>query len=132
MLFPLQRNMSRLWILLHLLWLSAEDIRDQELSMFPIMVLGISGLVRAVAAGGRVEWIPGICLLALGAVTGERIGYGDGWLVLALGAWLERLELLRILGIGFLFWILFGTLTGKKEIPLVTFLTGAYLIGGCL
>lgn len=118
-----------IWVLAHLLLLSAEDLKEHQISMPVILELGGTGFLYGMFTGHVPQLIPGCLLLFLGRVSREQIGYGDGWLFLALGMWLDLPELL---------WILFwgmgsGTLTAlflrKKELPLVPFLTMAYVIG---
>jgi len=121
--------MDRFWLLLHFVWLSAEDIREGELSMAVIAELGITGIIRAVRTGTAVEWVPGIILLFVGYATKEGIGYGDGWFVLALGAWLPLFCLLRVLGLGFLYCVIAAAVLGRKELPFVPFLAAAYITG---
>lgn len=122
--------MIRWWILGHLLWLSAEDIREGQISMALVAELGVSGLIHTLIMGGTAACLPGILLLGVGRVSRERVGYGDGWLLLALGMWLPLWELLRVLGLGFLFCTIYGAAAGKKEVPFVPFLTAAYVTGG--
>lgn len=122
--------MSRLWITGHLFLLSVEDMREGRISMLLVAELGLTGLARMLRMGGAAEWIPGTLLLCLGCVTKEKIGYGDGWLVLALGMWLSLYELFFLLELGILFCVVFALLTGRKELPLVPFLTAAYVLGG--
>ncbi len=121
--------MDRFWLLLHFLWLSAEDIREGELSLAVIAELGITGMIRAVRTGNTIEWVPGIILLCVGYATKEGIGYGDGWLVLSLGAWLSLSGLLQVLGLGFLYCVIAAAILGRKEFPFVPFLTAAYITG---
>lgn len=124
--------MSGLWILGHFLWLSIEDMRKGQLSLAVIAELGMTGLIRLIWSHGTAAWLPGIFLLWAGYISKERIGYGDGWLILALGAWLSAEELFRLLGLGFLYCVVFGVVSGKQELPFVPFLTAAYITGGGL
>lgn len=122
--------MIRWWILGHLLWLSVEDIREGQISMALVAELGVSGLIHALSMGSAVAWLPGVLLLGVGHISREGIGYGDGWLLLALGTWMPFRELLRLLGLGFLLCVIYGAVAGKKEIPFVPFLTVVYVTGG--
>ncbi|MDE6961934.1 MAG: hypothetical protein K2P27_13925, partial [Lachnospiraceae bacterium] len=56
-------------------------------------------------------------------------GYGDGWLILALEMWLSVPELLYLLFLGIGMGTLYGFCFRIREVPLVPFLTAAYLIG---
>lgn len=128
-LFPLRQMMERLWILGHLLYLSAEDIGERQISMLVILELGVTGLLYILASGHIPQPLPGFLLLLLGYVSREQIGYGDGWLMLALGMWLDFSKLLWMLFLGMGMGSLYACLSHKKELPLVPFLAAAYVIG---
>lgn len=57
---------------------------------FFLAVVGASAdrLLTALWNGREMVWFPGLFLLVVGKLSGERIGLGDGWLLLALGMWL--------------------------------------------
>lgn len=128
-MLPLQCAMSRIWIFVHLLALSAEDIWERQLFMPAILELGFIGLIRMVWSPDTPAVLPGILLLAAGYVTGERIGYGDGWLILALGMWLDNAELIRMLLTGSSLACVCGIFLRRREVPFVPFLAAAYVIG---
>ena len=115
--------MSVLWVFLHLLILSWEDMKDQMLSFWLLLELLLTGLLTALWNGREIVWFPGLFLLVVGKLSGERIGLGDGWLLLALGMWLPYGMLMEILFLGLLAGAGYGILSGKKEIPLVPFFT---------
>lgn len=123
------REVNFWWVLIHLVFLSWEDIRERQLSMAVILELGLSGLVPVLWQGHKPGFLLGFFLLLIGVLTQEGIGYGDGYLMLALGMWLSFEELWKLLltGVGVL--SLYGVCTRKKELPLVPFLTIGYLIG---
>lgn len=123
------RRVSRVWVLFHLLYLSVEDLRDHQISMIVVLELLGSGLLYGLAAGHFPQLFPGCMMLLAGYASREQIGYGDGWLMLALGMWLELTELLWMLFIGMGLGGLSALLLHKKELPLVPFLTAAYMIG---
>ena len=91
----------------------------------------LTGLLSALWSGRKVAWIPGLFLLIVGKLSGEKIGLGDGWLLLALGMWLPYETLLEVMFFGLLTGAGYGVLLGKKEIPLVPFFTfGVVLMTG--
>lgn len=94
--------MSVLWVFLHLLILSWEDMKDQMLSFWLLLELLLTGLLTALWNGREMVWFPGLFLLVVGKLSGERIGLGDGWLLLALGMWLPYEILMGILFLGLL------------------------------
>lgn len=116
------------WVLIHLIILSVEDIRNRQLSVLLILELGLGGLVYVLYGGHRPEPGLGILLLAFGYGTKEKIGYGDGYLMLALGMWLSDAALLKIFFLGICMASLYGVCMQKRELPLVPFLTMAYMM----
>jgi len=116
------------WVGLHLLYLSVEDIRDRQISMTLVAELGGTGLLYSIFTGHRPCLFPGLLLLLAGLLSEEAIGYGDGWLILAMGAWMGMEELLFILFLGTLLGLGFALCFRKREIPLVPFLSAAYFL----
>ena len=114
---------SSIWVLAHLLYLSAEDLKEHQVSMIVVLELLGSGLLYGLTVGHTPQPVPGCLLLLLGYISREQIGYGDGWLILSLT------ELLWVLFGGTGLGGLYGFLFHKKELPLVPFLTAAYMIG---
>lgn len=133
-MLPLQsvKGMRELWILGHLLFLSAEDIKERQVSLAVIGELGVTGVLGGLTAGRLPQPLPGLLLLAAGYCSKEMIGYGDGWLLVALGMWLSAGELFFLLFLGMGLAALSGTLFHRKELPLVPYLTAAYVIGAYL
>lgn len=97
---------------------------------FFLAVVGASAdrLLTALWNGREMVWFPGLFLLVVGKLSGERIGLGDGWLLLALGMWLPYEILMGILFLGLLAGAGYGILSGKKEIPLVPFFTVGFVL----
>lgn len=60
-----------LWILLHLLYLSVEDIRERQVSLFVIAELGGTGMIYALIVGYVPQPLPGILILLLGRFSNE-------------------------------------------------------------
>ena len=107
----------------HLLLLSFQDIRDRELSFAVLLEFLGAGLICAFATGTEVCLWPGMTLLLLAAASGEKIGYGDGWLILGMGMWCSAEEIVSVLCAGA------GILRKEKELPFVPFLTAGYIAG---
>ena len=118
-----------MWIMCHLLWLAVEDAREKEVSMWIICELGVTGLISGLSAGRSICIWPGVFLLLFSVFSNEQVGYGDSWLILALGAWLSTEELLWMLVCGLGLAIGWALLVKKREIPLVPFLAAAYCLG---
>lgn len=88
------------------------------------LILGISSLS---------EWvyglIPGLLLIIIAKLTEEKIGYGDGILLLILGNFMYFTEVWKLLQTAFLFVMIFSILLviskkgdRKCEIPFLPFL----------
>lgn len=119
-----------MWILIHLLLLAAEDIMEGQLFLPAIFELAVTGFIRTQKEDLLFRLLPGIFALLLARVSKEQIGYGDGWLLVALGFCLEKSELYQILYESIALCILTALLIKKKEMPFVPFLAVAYLTGG--
>lgn len=120
--------MSRWWILLNLLVLSLEDIKEGQLSMAVIFQLAVTGGIHAAYTGQMPSVGPGLFLLGFGFFSGEKIGYGDGWLMVALGMWMTLPELFSVFSMGVGLCALYGICKKRPEVPLAPFLTFGYLI----
>lgn len=118
------------WVCIHLFLLAAEDAETGFLSMHVIGSLGISGAIAAGMPVRPTAWLPGMALLVIGYLSDERIGYGDGYLALALGFWMNVRELAEMLGGGILAAVCVSAVTGKKELPLTPFLAAVYVLRG--
>ena len=115
-------------VFVSLLLLAAEDIKERQLSVWIIGVLAVVGAVSCMIENRTPGWVPGMGCLLFGRLTKEKIGYGDGWLILALGMWMSIYDLCVLLMFGMVFCLVYAWLFGKKELPFVPFLTAAYLV----
>lgn len=113
----------------HLLLLSLQDIRDRELSFAVLLEFLGTGLICAFATGTEVCLWPGMTFLLLAAASGEKIGYGDGWLILGMGMWCPAEEIVSVLLMGCVLCTGAGILRKEKELPFVPFLTAGYIAG---
>lgn len=90
--------------LLGLLPMVVQDMRYRKISCLIIYVFLLTGGVNAYLTRMGLEIsmsiLPGAVMLILCFLTNEKIGYGDGLVVLALGLWLGFEELLYALLIG--------------------------------
>lgn len=87
-----------------------------------------------------VNYLPGIFLLLLGWLSSEKIGYGDGIVVLLMGLYLELHQLFPAVILGFLLAACFGIITiwkknreekWKVEVPYIPFfLAGTVVVFG--
>lgn len=119
-----------MWVLIHLLLLAIEDILEGQLYLPVVFELAVTGFIKTKKEDLLIRLFPGTFSLLLAKVSGEQIGYGDGWLLVALGFWLEGPRLYLMLYESMVLCILTALFLGKKEMPFVPFLTAAYMIGG--
>ena len=89
---------------LYLLLGTVQDIQKRKISNCYLWIGGIIGFVFRIInlkeeSYSFSEWllalIPGVILLLLAKVTGEKIGFGDGWVVIILGNFMTILEISR-------------------------------------
>ncbi len=117
-------------------FLSWEDIKKKEISLFVLIVSGSIALLCLIAENG-IEivhivgcMLPGMLLLALSLISQEKIGYGDGATVLVLGFWTDMDFCVATLAIAFLLtgcYAIFLLLKRRKDekIPFIPFLLAA-------
>lgn len=110
-----------------------QDLRKQEILLFPTVLGAALGIVYKCLEGGTdaagmlAALLPGGILLLLSFALGQKIGTGDALAVLEVGAWEEAETTWMILLAGFFAaaagaGIFFLFRKKKKEIPFVPFL----------
>ena len=123
---------------LYLFWGAWQDIQRRKITNTYLWAGGMGGIVNIVVSWVSEktsfgEWlgalIPGIILLAIAKITGEKIGMGDGWIIIILGNFLNMKEIWYLIHISvmiiFLFSIilLFTKKVGKEyQIPFLPFI----------
>lgn len=128
----------------YLLWGSLQDIRERKITDSYLRIGEIGSLIHRViwflsGISSFSEWIygllPGVFLLIVAKLTGEKIGYGDGILLLILGNFLHFKEVWMLLQTALLllmifsFSLIFSKKADKKcEIPFLPFLWLAHTI----
>lgn len=134
--------------------MSIQDIRQKKVSVWLILLLGAIGILFAIAdlsgvagaqnnmAGSSPFWqlclpgmVPGIVLCIISRLSGNRIGSGDGYVIMALGIHRGLWDILSCLLYGTVFCGLAGMLLlvmkrRRKEdtLPFLPFLTTGYVI----
>lgn len=130
-----------MWVeMILFLFLAVCAVFDGIWKRIPIAVvwLGIltALLLRLEGAMGETSWLavglsvtPGIMFLLLSFISGEKVGYGDGWVLFMIGAFLGAgrcflILLAALMAESFLVHILlaFGKIHRDGEIPFVPFL----------
>ena len=128
---------------IYLFWGAWVDFRKKAISDCYLWLGGMSGIVYnfiKMLAGETVleerfmAILPGIFFLAIAKVTNEKIGYGDGWVILILGSFLKFSEIYRLLQFAVILAAVasLGLMIMKKagreyKIPFLPFLWAAYI-----
>lgn len=100
------------------------------LGIIAALVLHIQGL------GGNEIWqsavlsvIPGVIFWVLSYVTGEKVGYGDGWVLIMIGLYMGLWKCLLILVVGLIFssmivliLLMLRKVSREYQLPFVPFL----------
>lgn len=99
------RNMWGI-INIYLFWGAWVDLRKKAISNLYLWLGGMAGIVynfikmltgEFVLEERFMAILPGIFMLAIAKITNEKIGYGDGWVILILGSFLKFSEIYRLL-----------------------------------
>jgi len=115
------------------------DIRRR--SIYPLFTLcgaGAGVVIRSVLAypekgmagmlsAALISLLPGALLLIFAWFTGEKVGYGDGIMLLMLGSWTGAAVALFSFIISLFYAAVLGTAAGKKEVPFVPYLTAGFV-----
>ncbi|MCD7709456.1 MAG: prepilin peptidase [Clostridiales bacterium] len=122
-----------------LAYLSVEDIRKKSIPIWPIIAMGAVGAVLSAIGGEWTSWtvalrfLPGALCLLLGLLSREAVGYGDGLVILCLGAYLSLAELMQLClaavtlaGVVALLLMLIMRKGRKTAMPLIPFLLAGY------
>ena len=118
-----------------------EDYRIKKVRLVVVNAFAILGVILHIVYQ-RITWIDmvlgaliGVALLIVGYLSKEKIGYGDGLILVATGIYLgfwNNLILLwlstSLAGIYGLILMLFKKKKKESEIPLVPFILGVYVL----
>lgn len=119
---------------------SIMDIRKRTVSLIPVWICMAAGAVWQMAFQQAEVWelilslFPGTVLIGLAWLTEEKIGYGDGWIVMAAGIWTGIWDVFLILTGGMMLCGLYsGILLSLRKIrrnDTLPFLP--FLFAGCV
>ena len=117
------------------------DLRQRNISMMAVWIVGVLGAILQFEgikengieiAGGMII---GALILLLAKLTDEKIGYGDGWVLMISGLYLGfrynmYLLLISLMLASFISIILLLTKKADKktELPFVSFMLPGYLL----
>ena len=128
----------------YLFWGAWQDLRKKKVRTEYLWFGGMLGIIYrslGMAAGFGLlrDWllafVPGIVMLFVAKITEEKIGYGDGWIFLILGNFLDMMELWYVLQISVLLVVFVSLVllwskkvTKEYQIPFLPFLWGSYTL----
>lgn len=116
------------------------DLRYRRIPIVVTVIAGGIGLLCRMIAGAELTeilWglLPGVICLGIGRITREAIGYGDGFLLCAMGMILPVDQVLSVgliavclAGLCGLFLLVIGRKGRKDTLPFVPFLLVAYFL----
>lgn len=92
-----------------------------------LQISGVMGEASIIAAA--LSLLPGVGFFLLSFLTGEKVGYGDGWVLLMIGLFLGLYRCFLILLVGLLVesaaamvLLVLGKIKRDREIPFLPFL----------
>ena len=127
-------------IIAGLVWNSILDLREKRVSLLVTVLYGLLGigyqiLQKEIGFWMIASFLPGLSALALAKLTREKIGYGDGFMLLALGCYIRLEEMAWVCMIavclaGLFALILLAFFHKKRDyaIPFVPFLLLGYVM----
>lgn len=116
------------------------DLRRKRISLLVTIFYGLLGVGYQIATDKIGGWmvvslLPGLLALFLAKLTKEKIGYGDGFILLALGCYLniEEMVLVSMVAVCFagilaLILLVFFHKNRDYAIPFVPFLLCGYVL----
>lgn len=120
------------------------DLRYKKIPMLPIIIGSVWGGVLLIAnKSGGTEVLnalfPGMLLVIVAFMTKEKVGYGDGFLLMSLGllegagaCWKDLMIGLFLAAVFGIILLFFGKKGKETEVPFVPFLLGGHLIRSIL
>ena len=116
------------------------DTKSRKISLVVVGVTAFCGLCWRMGEGSLFTWevlwglVPGLLWFLLARVTGESVGYGDAWVLLAVGIVLGGSDTLLmctaavfLAGIIALVLLVFFHKNRKYQMPFLPFLMAGYL-----
>lgn len=142
----MRENQVQAVIVLMLLGIHAElDVRKRKISLLLTAAGFAGGILWQLIYRTRdmpqiaASWIPGALFLILSYISRERVGYGDGFLLLSLGSWLGvwdtflMLTGALILCSGCCIVLLLTKKAGRKdEVPFIPFMLISFVASLCI
>lgn len=136
--------MKELIINIYLFWGMKQDIKERKISNIYLIVGTITGLLFCgldILTGNfyfekkSLAWVPGVIFIVTAKIWKEKIGIGDGLILLILGIFVDFQKLCLILYMAFVLLIIVsllllgrGKITKNYQIPFLPFLWLAYTL----
>ena len=139
-------NTNYLQILIHILLIifliicSIKDIRTRTISLkcsiFFGMAISLISIIASISSLTDIllSLIPGLCIIFIGFISHQAIGYGDGIVVLIIGLSIGLKDTLMCCLLAFFLAAIISVVlilkqhSKKDALPFVPFLSGSYLI----
>lgn len=90
----------------YLFWGACQDLKKKKIKDYYLWAGGIAGTICGFMEliAGRFDgkerflaFLPGLMILIIAEITNEKIGYGDGWVLVILGNFLNLEEICRLI-----------------------------------
>lgn len=136
--------MNRLITNIYLLWGTWQDGRKKKISDHYLLIGFVTGFVFKVISLVKgqseiMQWVmaflPGMLFLLVARITKEKIGFGDGWLLIVLGNSMNLNEICMLLQTAIilsaaaaLFMICGKRVSGDYQIPFLPFLWISHVV----
>ena len=115
------------------------DILHREILLSSVLAMGVAGVLYRCCylsddiTGMLTSLIPGLFLMAMSLISGNRIGKGDALLSLCLGEWLGLADCILVIflasaGSSAAAAVLWMKKKKNSEIPFVPFLLSGYIL----
>ena len=133
--------MSCVGLLIYFGILSVWDVRHREVPVYLLLAGLLAGLICGICGGGGwlvfMGVIPGLLLIFMGFLTKDKVGYGDGIMVIILGlvlGWPDSFVVYMLAQFGVLLFAV-GLMVVKRaprdaQIPFAPFLAAGVFIMG--
>ncbi len=125
-------------------WNSILDLKERRISIWFTAIYGIVGLALRLGKGDNLlqiglSLLPGIFFLGFAKISCQRVGYGDGLIMLAIGCYLPLSNMLYLCmlaifaaGVVALILCVFFHKGKNYELPFVPFLLISFLFVRCV
>ncbi|MBR5596578.1 MAG: hypothetical protein IKW30_04130 [Lachnospiraceae bacterium] len=136
--------MKNIIINIFLLWGMIQDIKTYKINSYYLRIGGIIAFVifclsiwrnNFIGKQWLISLLPGLIFLVIAKITKEKIGYGDGYVLLILGSCFLNIKIWKLLEVSILLitsftiiMLAFKKITTKDKIPFLPFLWLSHLL----